>query len=132
MKHRRRVPRQSASWEGNCHIQGEFPTRACRVIDISMLGLGMTLEHSSPSELLGRRISVEVPALGDSVTIRLEGVVNNAVSTREGVVRVGIAFDGLSESEPGTAAVHSKTKTGPSAAGVRSARDRNPKAELSG
>jgi PilZ domain len=97
MKHRRRVPRQPASWEGNCHIEGEFParSRACRIIDISMLGLGMTLEHSSPSELLGRRISVDVPAVSDSVSIRLEGVVNNAVPMLEGVVRVGIAFDGL-------------------------------------
>jgi hypothetical protein len=107
MKHRRRVPRQPASWEGNCHIEGEPSAgrRSCRVIDISMLGLGMTFEHSSPSELLGRHISVDVPAVSDSVSIRLEGVVNNAVRMPEGVVRVGIAFDGLSESEPGTAGV---------------------------
>ena len=123
MKQRRRVSRQPASWEGNCHIEGESPTkpRACRVIDISMLGLGMTLEHSSPSELLGRRIFVDVPAVSDSVSIRLEGVVSNAVPMLEGVVRVGIAFDGLAESEQGIAAVHGKTKVGPSAAGARSA-----------
>src|ERR1700722_15637194 len=126
MTYRRRVPRQPASWEGNCHIEGEFPPRACRVIDISMLGLGMTLKHCSASELLGRRISVDVPAVGDSVSIRLDGVVNNAVPMLEGVVRVGIAFDGLAESESDIAAVQSKTKIGPSAAGVRSTRDRNP------
>jgi hypothetical protein len=109
MKHRRRVPRQHAGWEGTCHVAGDpaGTSRACRVIDISMLGLGMTFEHSSPSELLGRRISVDVPANGDSFSIRLEGVVKNAIPTVEEAVRVGIAFDGPSESEPGTAAAQS-------------------------
>ena len=105
MKHRRQVPRQPAGWEGTCHIEGESAARSCRVIDISMLGLGLTFTHPSPSELLGRRISVDVRAVGDSVSIRLEGVVKNAGPTLEGAVRVGVAFDGLSESEPGTAAV---------------------------
>jgi PilZ domain len=125
MKHRRRVPRQPASWEGNCHIEGapSAEWRACRVIDISMLGLGMTLEHSSPAELLGRHISVDVPAVSDSVSIRLDGVVNNAVVMPEGMVRVGIAFDGLSESEPGTTGFQSTEKMGSNAAGVRSARN---------
>jgi hypothetical protein len=124
MKHRRRVTRQPASWEGTCHIEGEPSAgwRACKVIDISMLGLGMTFEHSSPSELLGRHISVDVPAVSDSVSIRLEGVVTNAVRMPEGVVRVGIAFDGLLESEPGTAGVQGSKEIGSSAAGVRSAR----------
>ena len=125
MKHRRRVPRQPASWEGNCHIEGEplEGSRACRVIDISMLGLGMTFEHPSPSELLGRRISVDVPAVSDSVSIRLEGVINNAAPTLDGLVRVGIAFDGLSEPEPDAGAVQSTKKIGSSAAGTRSARN---------
>jgi hypothetical protein len=61
-----------------------------------------------------------------------EGLVNNAAPMREGVVRVGVAFDGLEESELGSAAVQSKMKIDPSAAGVRSARDRNPNAELNG
>jgi hypothetical protein len=108
MKRRRRVPRQLAGWVGTCHIEGESAeSRACQVIDISMFGLGMTFEHPSPSELLGRRIFVDVPAVGDSVSIQLEGLVKNAVPTAEGAVRVGIGFDGVSESEsePDTAAV---------------------------
>lgn len=120
MEHRRRVPRQYAAWEGTCHIDGEsgeWP-RACQVIDISMLGLGMTFEHSSsPSDLLGRGISVDVPAVSDSVSIRLEGVINNAVPTSEGTIRVGIAFTGPSESEPGTPAVQSTKRIGPTSAG---------------
>jgi hypothetical protein len=125
MNHRRRVPRQPASWIGNCRIEGEplAESRACRVIDISMLGLGMTFEHSSPSELLGRHISVDVPAITDSVSIRLDGVINNAVPMSEGLVRVGIAFEGLSDSDPGAARVQSTEKIDRNAAGVRSGRD---------
>jgi hypothetical protein len=120
MEHRRRVPRQSAGWEGTCHIDGESDERprACRVIDISMLGLGMTFEHSSsPSNLLGRGISVDVPAVTDSVSIRLEGVVNNAVPTSEGTIRVGIAFNGPSDSEPGTPADQIRKRIGRTSAG---------------
>jgi PilZ domain len=125
MKHRRRVPRQIAGWEGTCRIVGDSAAGswACRVIDISMLGLGMTFNHASPSELLGRRISVEVPAVGDSFSLQLEGVVKNAVPTLEGAVRVGIAFDGLSESEPGFAAVH-RMKSGLDGDGRRRIRSR--------
>ena len=108
MKHRRRVARQPAGWDGTCDIQGDSAagSRACRVIDISMLGLGMVFEHPSPAELLGRRLSLAVSAVGD-FSIRLEGVVKNAEPTTDGAVRVGIAFDELSESEPGIAAVQS-------------------------
>ncbi len=107
MRHRRRVPRQPVGWEGTCHIVGDSAalSRECRVVDISMLGLGMTLEHPSPSELLGRRICVDFADVGDSFSIRLEGVVRNAVPTLDGGVRVGISFDGLDEPEPGTVAV---------------------------
>jgi hypothetical protein len=107
MRHRRRVPRQPVGWEGTCHIVGDSAalSRECRVVDISMLGLGMTVEHPSPSELLGRRISVDFADAGDSFSIRLEGLVRNAAPTVDGVVRVGISFDGLDAPDPGTVAV---------------------------
>jgi hypothetical protein len=120
MEHRRRVPRQPAGWEGTCLIDDEAAAeaRACRVIDISMLGLGMTFENSaSPSDLLGRRISIDVPAVSDSVSIRLEGVINNAVSTSDGTIRVGIAFTGPSESPAGIPAVLSTKRMGRASAG---------------
>lgn len=109
MMHRRRVSRRPAGWDGTYHIVGDSAavSRACRVIDISMLGLGITLKHFSPSELMGQRISVQVPSVGDSFSLRLEGVVKNAVPILGGAVRVGIAFNVFSESEPGTAAVQS-------------------------
>ncbi len=111
MKYRRRVPRQPAGWEGTCHIEGDAAAgwRTCRVIDISMLGLGITFDDPSPSELVGRHIAVDVPAVGDSVSIRLEGVVKNAVPTDGATVRVGIAFNGPSESELGVATVQGTT-----------------------
>ena len=88
-----------------------------------MLGLGMTFEHSSPSELLGCQISVDAPAVTASVSIRLAEVINNAVPMSEGVVRVGMAFDGLSDSDPGAATGQSTKKIDSNAAGVRSGGD---------
>lgn len=101
MEHRRRVPRRSAGWFGFCHIEGESEPewRDCTVADISILGLGITLHHFWPSELVGRHISVEAPGVGDSVNVRLEGTIRNADRTSGGVVRLGIEFDGLTESE---------------------------------
>ncbi len=61
------------------------------------------LQHPAPSQLVGRRVAIDVPAVGDSVSIRLEGEIRNAGSTMGGVVRVEVEFDGLSQSDPGTA-----------------------------
>jgi hypothetical protein len=101
MEYRRRVSRQAGSWAGFCHIEGESPAgwRDCEVIDISPLGLGIAFHHPEPWELVGRRISVDAPAIGSSVNIRLEGEIRNAAPAMEGGVRVGIEFVGLSEEE---------------------------------
>src|ERR1700728_1688006 len=106
MNFRRRVPRQPAGWDAVCRIEGESVAglQECRVIEISMFGLGMTLAHLSPSELVGRHISVDVPAVGNTVSIQLEGNVANAVPTLGGTVRVGIEFDGDSNAELAVAA----------------------------
>ncbi len=102
MERRRRALRQPAGWAGKCHVDGESVVRwhDCRVIDISILGLGITFHHQSPSELVGRALHVEVPAVGDSVKVRFDGEIRNATPTNpEGCVRVGIEFVGLSEPE---------------------------------
>jgi PilZ domain len=114
MEHRRRVPRQPAGWRGLCLIEGE-PANGwhdCRVIDISMFGLGITLHYPTPSQLTGRGLSVEVPALGDTVKIRFEGTIRNATAPAdEGVVRVGIEFAEPTEaSQPMTAVVSVMSK----------------------
>ena len=96
MNYRRRVPRQAAGWDGICIIAEESALwRQCKVVDISMLGLGLTFEHPSPSALMGRRISIYIPAVDHSVHIQLDGEVTNAGRTLEDTVRVGIQFDGL-------------------------------------
>jgi hypothetical protein len=98
---RRRVPRQLAGWSGTCVVESEPDAheRACRVVDISMLGLGLVFEHPSPSGLVGSRISVEVSAVDERVNIRLEGVVRNSTVTSGGSVRVGVEFDDAAESD---------------------------------
>jgi hypothetical protein len=102
MQFRRRIPRHPAGWDGVCQIEGEFAAK-CRVIDISMLGLGVTLEHPSPAELAGRRISVGVQTVvGDAFRIRVEGKIANAKTTRGTAVRIGIEFDQPLEAGLGT------------------------------
>ena len=101
MQYRRRVPRHPTDWAGLCHIDNESAAawRDCRVIDISMLGVGITFEYPSATELIGRRICVEIPSVGDSVRIRLEGEIKNAARIHEGRIRVGIELVGLTEAE---------------------------------
>ena len=121
MQFRRRVPRQPAGWDGVCQIEGEFAVR-CRVIDISMHGLGITLEHPLPAEIAGRSVSVEVPTvIGDSFMIRLEGKVATATTTRGRAVRVGIEFDQPSEAGFGTTILES-TMSDEAEVGVRRSR----------
>ena len=108
MEHRRRVPRQPAGWRGLCLIEGESATEwhDCRVIDISMFGLGITLHYPAPSQLMGRGLSVEVPALDDTVKIRFEGKIKNATAPIDGgAVRVGIEFAEPSEADQAMTAV---------------------------
>ncbi|HTU39194.1 MAG TPA: PilZ domain-containing protein [Acidimicrobiales bacterium] len=102
MENRRRVVRHKTAWTGFCHIEGENAVawRDCRVVDISILGVGIRIQHFKPSELVGRRVAVELPAVGDSVNIRLEGEVKHVARTAlRATVRVGIEFDGLSNTE---------------------------------
>jgi PilZ domain len=88
MTYNRRVKRLRAGWDGVCTIEGESGEWQCRVVDISILGIGVTFKHPSPSQLAGRRISVNVPAVA-----RLEGAITHAVPVLGGAVRVGIMFD---------------------------------------
>ena len=101
MGNRRRVPRQTACWSGFCHVEGESASgwRDCRIIDISMLGFGIRMQHSRPSDLVGRRVSVEVPAVGDSINVRFEGEVKNVSRSTLRSVRIGIEFVHLSNTE---------------------------------
>lgn len=101
MEDRRRAPRQAASWSGFCTVEGESASggRDCRVVDVSVLGLGIRMQHPRPAELVGRRVSVEIPAVGDSVAVRFEGEVKNVERTTLRSVRIGIEFVQLSSTE---------------------------------
>jgi hypothetical protein len=107
MENRRRVHRQPAGWAASYRL-GDDPVGAwhdCRVVDISMLGLGITFEYPSPAELSGRLVSVNLPGDGSSVNVRLEGEIKSATATMSRDVRVGIEFIELSESEQAITAV---------------------------
>lgn len=102
MENRRSAPRRTAGWNGFCHVEGETASgwRDCRILDISTLGVGIRMQHSRPSDLMGRRVSIELPAVGDAVNIRFEGEIKNvADGALPSSVRIGVAFDHLSNTE---------------------------------
>lgn len=107
MENRRRTDRQQAGLVGSCKLAGEpfAEWSECRVVDISMLGAGITFDHPQPSDLPGRLISVNLPADAASINVRLEGEIKNVAPAISGGTRVGIEFVGLSETERALAAV---------------------------
>ena len=110
MENRRRKDRQSALWMGRCHIEDEPADqwRECAITDVSTLGVGIELCHPDPVELLGlwqhdalslhtsRRITVRIE-LCPSVEMTVAGMVRNAGSEPDGIVRAGIEFVGVTE-----------------------------------
>jgi hypothetical protein len=99
MTYSRRVKRLRAGWDGICRIEGDPADRHCQVDDISMLGAGVTFAHPAPSELAGRRISIDVPAVAC-----LEGEITHAEPILGGAVRAGIVFsNGATPGADGTA-----------------------------
>lgn len=107
MENRRRLERRPAGWAASYQLAGEqaLGWRDCRVVDISMLGLGITFAHPAPSELTGRLVSVNLPGEGSCVNVRLEGQIKNATATMSRDIRVGIEFIRLSETEQAITAV---------------------------
>lgn len=101
VENRRRLHRQPAGWLGSCKLAGDTAAgwRDCRVIDISMLGLGITFDYPDPGDLSGRLISVNLPGDASSVNVRLEGEIKNVAPMINRGVRVGIEFVPLSETE---------------------------------
>ncbi len=100
MDNRRRAQRQSAVWMGSCHVEGEPSDlwRDCGVFDFSILGVGMDLRHPDASDLVGRRVSVQLQ-VGASIDMTLTGEVRNARAGPNGVARAGLEFVSLSEAE---------------------------------
>jgi hypothetical protein len=107
VENRRRLNRRPAGWSASYRLAGEHAAewRDCRVVDISMLGLGITFDHPNPSELAGHLVSVNLPGHGSCVNVRLEGEIRNAVMTMGRDIRVGIEFVKLTETEQAITAV---------------------------
>lgn len=104
MEYRRRVPRQYAGWTGRYYIEdaGTEEWHGCRILDISLIGLGLELfgPPLGEDDLAGRRLVVEsnTPA-GASLTIRARGEVRNVTVGTNGGTRVGVELVDLSEPE---------------------------------
>jgi hypothetical protein len=109
MRERRRASRQTAGWRATCLIDepglGTKEWRECWVLDVSTNGLGVTMLHRNPSELIGRAILVEFPAMSHWVSVRLEGQIGHVEEMAPELVRVGIEFVELSKEEAAVATV---------------------------
>ncbi len=99
---RRRLPRESAGWRGRYRFENapDHGSQECRILDLSLIGVGVEVFGTLPAEAVGRHVTVEVetPA-GASITLLLSGVVRNTGPGQEGGTRLGVEFTGLSETE---------------------------------
>ena len=79
MEYRRRE-RLLAGRSGLCRIEcgSGVEWLHCRLIDVSMHGLGIYVQHHSPPGLIGRDVTVDVAPFGDSVNFRLKGSIREA------------------------------------------------------
>jgi hypothetical protein len=100
VENRRRAERRSGVWMGTCQVEGDAPnlTRECGIFDISILGVGMDFHYADPMRLEGRSVSVHLP-LGDSIEVQCSGVVRNVRPGPGGIVRAGVEFTDLMDSE---------------------------------
>lgn len=96
----------TTSWSGRYIVEDDPASEwsECRVLDISVLGVGLELfpiDHDEDSGLLvGHRLVVLVQApVGESISVRLMGTVKNVGGGTQGGVRAGLEFVGLSDTE---------------------------------
>ena len=102
MQYRRRAPRvQIPGWPGKYVVEDdpEGGWNECRLLDVSLLGLGVELLGPVSRDLVGRRLVVHVEVEGGSVSVRLVGTVRRLSARDVGWTRAGLEFDGLSETE---------------------------------
>lgn len=99
---RRRVPRVSTdAWPAR-YIDQDNPglgVRECRVIDLSLLGVGLEVLGVIAEDVVGHRVEIYVNPREGCVSLRLVGRVKNVSQGRLGGTRVGVEFEGLSETE---------------------------------
>jgi hypothetical protein len=85
---------------GTCKVEGDAPnlTRDCGIFDISILGVGMDFHYADPMHLEGRSVNVHLP-LGNAVEVQFTGEVRNVRPGPGGIVRAGVEFTDLMDSE---------------------------------
>lgn len=102
MERRRRVPRHTAGWKGKYRVEGAGSDvwHSCRVLDISVIGMGIEMfgPVPHPTRLLGQHMVVEAPA-GSSFGIRQRGEIKNVGPGPNGGVRAGLEFVDLTEAQ---------------------------------
>lgn len=89
-------------WRGRCAVEDEPPLEwtECEVVDVSLIGAGIDIWADSGVDLTGCRLIVEIrPPTGDSVVLRFSGRVSRINQESAFHLRVGMVFEGLSESE---------------------------------
>lgn len=98
---KRCVPGQSMGLHGFCHLEGEsaWGWRDCQVVDISDSGIGLAFHYGGEFNLVGRGISIDLPAGGDKISLWLQGEVKHCTTRRDGTIRAGVQFAGLSADE---------------------------------
>jgi c-di-GMP-binding flagellar brake protein YcgR len=103
MEFRRRVPRTSTDgWPARYIDEDDSDSgwKQCRVVDISLIGVGLELLGGVRNDLIGHQLVVQVQApVGESVTLRLKGRVVNLGEHSQDVTRAGLEFVGLAEME---------------------------------
>jgi c-di-GMP-binding flagellar brake protein YcgR len=116
LRYRRRAPRvKTPGWAGKFVIEDEPGTGwgDCRILDISLLGLGLELSAPVPADLIGRRVVVHVEVAGSgSISLRLVGAVKRVGAGEPGSTRAGLEFEGLSEAERSVLQVIEHLKVG--------------------
>ncbi len=113
---RRNVPRFGVSWSGRCRVQELLDAEwmECRIVDISLRGIGLEVFGSLADDAIGHRIVVEVEAptggstTGQSVSvrlvdgfldIRLVGEIRHVDPGFHGGTRVGFEFGEISQTD---------------------------------
>jgi hypothetical protein len=104
MERRRRVRRvNTTAWFGRYFVEDDpqSVSKECRVIDISLLGLGLELISDMTEDMIGHRLVIHVGALaGESVSLRMVGQAKSMRASRLGCTRAGLEFfTDLSETE---------------------------------
>ena len=115
-EYRRLAPRiHTPGWSGKCIVEDdpEAGWHECRLVDISLLGLGLEIMGEVPPDVIGHHVVVHVEVGGGgSISLRFSGMVRRLRAGERGWTRAGLEFEGLSETEQSVLKVIEHLKIG--------------------